>query len=143
MYENDTKWLFDGIWSYTCLLHKTSFRILSLTNNYYNKQFHQNKSGNSLESLQCRKRDYQWSFKTTNQYPFYQYYQDLQKNCFRANYQLYWKETNRSLLPIWPLQESFNCNAACQMTRWHQKNNESQRSNINSLYRLLKSIWYY
>ena len=29
---------------YTSILHKTSFRILSLTNNFYNKQFHQNQS---------------------------------------------------------------------------------------------------
>ena len=43
VYKNDTKWLFDGIWSYTCIFHKTSFRILSLTKNFYNKQFHQNR----------------------------------------------------------------------------------------------------
>ena len=40
-------------------------------------------------------------------------------------------------------QESFNCNTACQSTRWHQKSNEIQRNNISSLYRLLESIWYH
>ena len=42
--KNDTKWLLDMIWSYTCIFHKTSFIILSLSNNFYNKQLHQNKS---------------------------------------------------------------------------------------------------
>ena len=31
VYKNDMKWWFDWIWSYTCIHHKTSFRILSLT----------------------------------------------------------------------------------------------------------------
>ena len=30
--------------TYTCILHKTNFGILSLNNNFYYQQFHQNKS---------------------------------------------------------------------------------------------------
>ena len=48
--------------------------------------------------------------------------------------------TNISPLSIWLSQESFNCNTACQTTRWHQRSNESQRDNISSLYRLFEAF---
>ena len=121
-------------------------RLIKYTGNRtLTKQINSQTYGNSLESVQFQKYNYQWNLKTTDQYPFYQYifYQDLRKSCFRANYQLYWKKTNISPSSIWLSQESFNCNTACQTTRWHQRSNESQRDNIGSLYRLLESIWYY
>ena len=103
------------------------------------KQINSQTYGNSPESVQFQKHNYQWILKTTDQ--FTNIIKDLRKSCFRVNYQLYWKETNISPLSILLSQESFNCNNAYQTTRWHQKSNESQQNTFNSPLRLLESIW--
>ena len=55
--------------TYTCILHKTNFGILSLNNNFYYQQFHQNKSiPRHMETRQNQRNseyNYQWNLKTT------------------------------------------------------------------------------